>query len=90
MVAQTKKEKAPQLSLLFASPDLRQDADNSKYQSLGDSPGVGLSISVPTPVPTRQTFVLSPRGDRLAVLTGEQILAYLLPSTPAKTDTPQN
>jgi hypothetical protein len=38
-----------------------------------------FAVSIPAPVPTLQTFVLSPRGDQLAVLKGDQIAFYSVP-----------
>jgi hypothetical protein len=41
-----------------------------------------FAISIPSPVPTVQTFVLSPDGNQLAVLAADQIAFYEMP-TPA-------
>jgi hypothetical protein len=38
-----------------------------------------LAVTLPSPVPTLQTFVLSPGGDQLAVLSQDQIAFYPLP-----------
>jgi|HubBroStandDraft_6_1064221.scaffolds.fasta_scaffold67641_2 hypothetical protein len=38
-----------------------------------------FAVSVPSPVPTLQTFVLSPTGDQLAILKGDQITFYSVP-----------
>ncbi|MGA7218390.1 MAG: hypothetical protein WBX38_08755 [Candidatus Sulfotelmatobacter sp.] len=38
-----------------------------------------FSIAVAAPAPTVQTFVLSPAGDRLAVLEGDKIALYQIP-----------
>jgi hypothetical protein len=40
-----------------------------------------FAVAVPSPVPTVQTFVLSPDGHQLAVLEGEQIAFYEMPSS---------
>lgn len=37
-----------------------------------------FAVSMPSPVPTLQTFVLSPVGDQLAVLSQDQIAFYPL------------
>lgn len=37
-----------------------------------------FAVSMPSPVPTLQTFALSPGGDRLAVLSQDQIAFYPL------------
>lgn len=39
-----------------------------------------FAVNVPAPVPTVQTFVLSPDGNQLAVLQGEQIAFYEVPA----------
>ncbi len=39
-----------------------------------------FAVTVPSPVPTVQTFVLSPDGSQLAVLSGEQIAFYEMPN----------
>jgi hypothetical protein len=39
-----------------------------------------FAVTVPAPVPTVQTFVLSPDGSQLAVLSGEQIAFYEMPT----------
>jgi hypothetical protein len=38
-------------------------------------------VTLPNPLPTEQTFTLSPDGHQLAVLTNNQIVFYPLPST---------
>jgi hypothetical protein len=38
-----------------------------------------VAVSIASPVPTLQTFVLSPGGDQLAVLKGDQIAFYSVP-----------
>jgi hypothetical protein len=40
-----------------------------------------FSVAIPSPAPTVQTFVLSPEGDQLAVLEGEEIAFYKIPIT---------
>jgi hypothetical protein len=40
-----------------------------------------FAVAVPSPAPTVQTFVLSPDGHQLAVLEGEQIAFYEMPSS---------
>jgi hypothetical protein len=40
-----------------------------------------FGVGVPSPVPSRQTFALSPNGDQLAVLRESQIEFYALPGT---------
>jgi hypothetical protein len=40
-----------------------------------------FAVAIPSPVPTVQTFVLSPEGHQLAVLEGEQIAFYEMPSS---------
>jgi hypothetical protein len=42
-----------------------------------------LSVNVPTPLPTIQTFALSSDGSQLAVLEGDHISLYPLSSKPA-------
>jgi hypothetical protein len=39
-----------------------------------------FTVNVPAPVPTVQTFVLSPDGNQLAVLRGDQIAFYEMPT----------
>jgi hypothetical protein len=39
-----------------------------------------FSVTVPSPAPTVQTFVLSPAGDQLAVLQGDEIALYEIPA----------
>jgi hypothetical protein len=39
-----------------------------------------FAISIPSPVPTVQTFVLSPDGNQLAVLAADQIAFYEMPA----------
>jgi hypothetical protein len=41
-----------------------------------------LAVGMPSPIPTLQTFALSPRGDQLAVLSQDQIAVYALPAEP--------
>jgi hypothetical protein len=38
-----------------------------------------VTVSIASPIPTLQTFVLSPGGDQLAVLKGDQIAFYSVP-----------
>ena len=38
-----------------------------------------LAVSIPSPAPTVQTFALSPTGNQLAVLRGDQIALYSVP-----------
>jgi hypothetical protein len=42
-----------------------------------------FAVNVSSPVPTVQTFVLSPDGKQLAILSGEQIAFYTVPVAPA-------
>jgi hypothetical protein len=39
-----------------------------------------FAVTIPSPVPTVQTFMLSPDGNQLAVLQGEQIAFYKMPT----------
>jgi hypothetical protein len=39
-----------------------------------------FAVAIPSPEPTVQTFVLSPTGDQLAVLQGDEIAFYEIPS----------
>jgi hypothetical protein len=39
-----------------------------------------FSVAIPSPAPTVQTFVLSPDGDQLAVLRGDEIAFYEIPT----------
>jgi len=39
-----------------------------------------FTVAIPSPVPTVQTFVLSPTGDQLAVLRGDEIALYEIPT----------
>jgi hypothetical protein len=39
-----------------------------------------FSVAVASPAPTMQTFVLSPAGDQLAVLEGDEIDLYEIPA----------
>ena len=41
-----------------------------------------LTVGMPSPIPTLQTFALSPSGDQLAVLSRDQIAVYALPAEP--------
>jgi hypothetical protein len=43
-----------------------------------------FSVAVASPSPTRQTFVLSPAGDQLAVLEGDEIDLYKIPAVPGR------
>jgi hypothetical protein len=38
-----------------------------------------FAVSIASPAPTLQTFVLSPSGDQMAVLQGDQIALYVVP-----------
>jgi len=38
-----------------------------------------FAVSIASPIPTLQTFVLSPEGDQLAVLKEDQIAFYTVP-----------
>lgn len=40
-----------------------------------------FAVAIPSPAPTVQTFVLSPAGDQLAVLQGNEIAFYKIPMT---------
>jgi hypothetical protein len=40
-----------------------------------------FAVAIPSPVPSVQTFVLSPDGHQLAVLEGAQIAFYEMPSS---------
>jgi hypothetical protein len=40
-----------------------------------------FAVAIPSPAPTVQTFVLSPAGDQLAVLQGDEIAFYTIPMT---------
>jgi hypothetical protein len=40
-----------------------------------------FAVAIPSPVPAVQTFVLSPDGDQLAVLAGDQIAFYAMPAS---------
>jgi hypothetical protein len=42
-----------------------------------------FAVAIPSPAPTVQTFVLSPDGDQLAVLAGDQIAFYAMPTAGA-------
>lgn len=39
-----------------------------------------FAVAIPSPAPTVQTFVLSPAGDQLAVLQGDEIALYEIPT----------
>jgi hypothetical protein len=39
-----------------------------------------FAVTVPSPVPTVQTFMLSPDGNQLAVLQGDQIAFFEMPT----------
>jgi hypothetical protein len=39
-----------------------------------------FGVDIPSPVPTRQTFALSPNGDQLAILGEDQLGFYAVPA----------
>jgi hypothetical protein len=72
-VGMAKAAKSIAFNTAFSSSDLESERI-AVYRS--DNGGKLFSLTVPSPAPTMQTFVLSPAGNQLAVLAGDQIAFY--------------
>jgi len=75
-VGVAKAAKPVETGSLFRATDLLSEsvvvyrADNGQRR---------ITVSIDSPAPAQQTFALSPGGDQLAVLTGNQIAVYSVP-----------